>query len=328
MNGRTIKKVFATLLVMLMAAGMSGCGSRQEAAVSPKLILGFSQLGSESAFRIGQTKDTEENAEKYGITLMMENANQKQENQIAAIRSFIAYRVDVIAFSPIIEEGWDTVLTEAKNAGIPVLLVDRAIQTEDTELYASFIGGDFYSEGNMAAEYLIRKAGDLGMEEVNIVEIRGTEDSTPMKQRHEGFMDTIAGDRRMHVIDSVDGDFLRSRGEECMRELLEKYGDQIDVVFSHNDEMTIGALPEIEKAGLEPGKDIILISIDAGQEAIDILKEGKINCIVECTPKLGSMLMETALKLVNGESVEKEIHPEERTFSDYDDMSQLEPRGY
>ena len=123
-------------------------------------------------------------------------------------------------------------------------------------------------------------------------------------------------------------DFLRSRGAECMRDLLERYGEEVDVVFSHNDEMTIGALPEIEKAGLNPGKDILLISIDGGQDAIDILKEGKINCIVECTPKLGSILMETAIKLKQGEVVERVIHPEEQVFTDEDDLSSLAPRGY
>ncbi len=326
-----MKRKWLAALAALMMLGLTACENRPEEAekpADPKLLLGFSQLGSESAFRIGETKDTEENAEKYGISLMMENANQKQENQIAAIRSFIAYRVDVISFSPIVEDGWDAVLTEARDAGIPVVLVDRAIRTEQEDLYASLIGADFYEEGRMAAEYLIRKADDLGRDRLNIVEIRGTEDSTPMRQRHEGFMDVISGDPRMHVLDSVNGDFLRSRGAECMRELLEKYGDQVNVVFSHNDEMTIGALPEIEKAGYVPGKDILLISIDAGQEAIDILKQGRINCIVECTPKLGAMLMETALKLAAGETVERVIHPAERTFSDYDDLDALEPRGY
>ena len=322
-----MKKCCCLLISLVLLVSLSACTRRQEAS-EPALLLGFSQLGSESSFRIGNTKDIEEQAGAYGISLMMENANQKQENQIAAIRSFIAYRVDVIAFSPIVEEGWDVVLAEAKNAGIPVVLVDRTIQTDDEQLYVSQIGADFYREGEMAAEYLIRKANDLGRERLNIVEIRGTEDSTPMKQRHEGFLDTIAGDQRMNLMDSVDGDFLRSRGAECMRSLLAKWGDQIDVIFSHNDEMTMGALPEIEKVGYVPGRDMILISIDGGQEAMELLQGGKINCIVECTPKLGSILMETALKLKAGESVERVIHPTERSFSDYDDLSGLEPRGY
>ena len=141
-------------------------------------------------------------------------------------------------------------------------------------------------------------------------------------------MDTIADDPRMTVLESIDGDFLKSRGAECMRALLEAYGDQIDVVYSHNDEMTLGALPEIEKAGYEPGRNVIIISIDAGQKAIDVLKEGKINCVVECTPKLGKELMETALKLKKGESVDAVIHPEEHFFSDEMDPSKIAPRGY
>ncbi len=320
------------LLCLLCSACLlllSGCERKEETAdLEPALLLGFSQLGSESSFRIGNTKDIEEKAQSYGISLMMENANQKQENQIAAIRRFIAYRVDVIGFSPIVEDGWDAVLTEAKNAGIPVVLVDRTIRTEDESLYASLIGADFYREGVMAAEYLLRRADDLGKDQLRIVEITGTEDSTPMRQRHLGFMDTLAGDERMVLLESVNGDFLRSRGAECMRYLIGKYGDQIDVIYSHNDEMTMGALPEIEAAGYRPGKDMILISIDGGQEAIDILKEGRINCIVECTPMLGSLLMETALKLKKGETVERETHPTERIFCDYDDLSAIGPRGY
>ena len=219
-------------------------------------------------------------------------------------------------------------LTEAKDAGIPVILVDRDISTEKEGLTTCLIGADFYKEGMMAGEYLIRKADALGLDYVNIVEITGTDNSTPMRQRQAGFADAIAGDERMQILESIDGDFLKSRGAECMRSLLEKYGDEIDVVYSHNDEMTLGALPEIEKARFVPGKDMIIISIDGGQEAIDVLKEGKINCVVECTPKLGKELMETALKLKKGETVEEVIHPVEQIFSDEQDLSKIEPRGY
>ena len=324
-----LKRIFCTALGLVLSLSVfSGCtkGANQESENS--LILGFSQIGSESAWRIGNTKDIEEQANNYGISLMFENANQKQENQIAAIRRFIAYKVDVIAFSPIVEEGWDNVLTEAKDAGIPVILVDRDISTDKEGLTTCLIGADFYNEGVMAGEYLIRKADSLELDHVNIVEITGTENSTPMRQRQAGFADTIANDSRMTVLESIDGDFLKSRGAECMRYLLETYGDSIDVIYSHNDEMTLGALPEIEKAGFVPGKDIIIISIDGGQEAIDVLKEGKINCVVECTPKLGKEVMETALKLKAGETVDPLIHPTEQVFSDEMDVSQIPERGY
>ena len=321
-------RAVATALALAMAVAAAGCGKEAEQPKEDGILLGVSQIGSESAWRIGNTRDIEEQADKYGINLMMENANQKQENQIAAIRRFIAYKVDVIAFSPIVEEGWDNVLKEAKDAGIPVILVDRDINTAKEGLTTCLIGADFYKEGVMAAEYLIRKADALEMDHVNIVEIAGTENSTPMRQRQAGFYDTIAGDPRMTVLESIDGDFLKSRGAECMRYLLETYGDQIDAVYSHNDEMTLGALPEIEKAEFVPGQDIIIISIDGGQEAIDVLKEGKINCVVECTPKLGKALMETVLKLKNGEEVDALIHPEEEVFSDEMDTSTIAPRGY
>ena len=316
---------FGLLLSLSLFAGCTK-GSNQESDSS--LILGFSQIGSESAWRIGNTKDIEDQAANYGVNLMFENANQKQENQIAAIRRFIAYKVDVIAFSPIVEEGWDNVLTEAKDAGIPVILVDRDISTQKEGLTTCLIGADFYNEGVMAGEYLIRKADSLGLEHVNIVEITGTENSTPMKQRQAGFADAIANDSRMTVLESIDGDFLKSRGAECMRYLLDTYGDSIDVIYSHNDEMTLGALPEIEKAGFAPGKDIIIISIDGGQEAIDVLKEGRINCVVECTPKLGKEVMETAIKLKAGEEVNEVIHPVEQVFSDEQDTSKIPDRGY
>ena len=322
-----MKKRFCVLLLLLCCVLLCACQPKQH-ATEPALVLGFSQLGSESSFRVGNTKDIEEKAKAYGVSLMMDNANQKQENQINAIRRFIAYRVDVIAFSPIVEEGWDNVLTEAKQAGIPVILVDRTVKTADDSLYISQIGADFYREGVMAAEYLKKKADELGKDRLRIVEITGTENSTPMKQRHEGFWDTVAGDSRMELLESANGDFLRSRGAECIRYLLEKYGNQIDVIFSHNDEMTLGALPEIEQAGYTPGQDMILISIDGGQEAIDLLKEGKINCIVECTPMLGSLLMETAQAVKEGKPVNRVIHPVERAFSSDEDLSALPPRGY
>ena len=303
--------------ILLLASLLSACGKKEnpQEEPDPGILLGFSQIGSESAWRVGNTNDIMKKAEEYEISLMFEDAKQKQENQIAAIRRFIAYKVDVIAFSPIVEDGWDNVLLEAKNAGIPVILVDRDIHTEEEGL-------------TTCLKYLIRKADSLGLDRVNIVEITGTVNSTPMRQRQAGFADAIAGDQRMHVLESIDGDFIKSRGAECMKMFLEEYGDEIDVVYSHNDEMTLGAIPVIEEAGLVPGKDIVVISIDGGQDAIDVLKQGKINCIVECTPRLGKEVMETVIRLKNGETVEKTIHPDEAVFSDEQDLTKLGPRGY
>ena len=324
-----VKKALLAM-VLLCAVLLSGCGGGERNAANPSaLVVGFSQLGSESGWRIGNTASMEQAAKDWGFGLMLDNANQRQDKQIAAIRSFISYRVDVIVFSPIVEAGWDNVLNEAREAGVPVILMDRMIDAVDDTLYTAYIGADFLAEGRRAGEYLIRKADAMGAEHLNIVEITGTEDSTPMRDRQKGFTQAIEGDGRFTVLERVSGDFLRSKGEECMRYLLDKYGPEgIDVVYSHNDEMTLGALKVLDGQGLRPGKDVVIISVDGQQEAIDALKAGRINCIAECTPHLGQDVMAMVDALSKGEQIPKINHPQETVFTEFDDLSELPPRGY
>ena len=293
------------------------------------MVVGFSQLGAESSWRIANTASMVSAAEAYGFALMMENANQKQEMQIKSIRSFIASRVDVIVFSPIVETGWDNVLREAKEAGIPVILMDRMIETNDDTLYTAYVGADFYAEGRRAGEYLIKKADAVGAEHMDIAEISGTIDSTPMRDRQRGFMDVIKEDPRFTVVASISGDFLRSKGEECMTALLEEFGpDGIDVIYSHNDSMTLGAVDVMEKSGIRPGQDILLISVDGEKEAVDALKAGKVNCIVQCTPALGGSVMSLVQGLVGGRSIPKVSHPVESAFSDLEDLNDPAVEGF
>lgn len=324
-----MKRLQTLLPLLLCLCALSGCRSARQTDSTPApLLVGYSQIGSESAYRVGNTRSMEEAAQRFGINLMLENANQKLEKQIEALRSFIAYRVDVITFAPIVETGWDNVLKEAKDAGIPVILVDRGISAQDETLYASHIGSDFVAHGRNAAQYLLRRADDMGAQQLNVVEISGTLGSTAMEGRAEGFAQVLDGDERFAMLESVSGDFLRSKGKECMRYLLDKYGDDIDVLFSHNDAMTLGAVEVIEAAGFAPGKDIIILTVDAEQAAIDLLKAGKVNCVVECTPYLGDLVMEAARRLAAGEPIRRVIHPQEEVFTDYDDLSTLAPRGY
>ena len=293
------------------------------------MVVGFSQLGAESSWRIANTASMVSAAEAYGFALMMENANQKQDMQIKSIRSFIASRVDVIVFSPIVETGWDNVLREAKEAGIPVILMDRMIETKDDTLYTAYVGADFYAEGRRAGEYLIKKADAVGAEHMDIAEISGTIDSTPMRDRQRGFMDVIKEDPRFTVVASISGDFLRSKGEECMTALLEEFGpDGIDVIYSHNDSMTLGAVDVMEKSGIRPGQDILLISVDGEKEAVDALKAGKVNCIVQCTPALGGSVMSLVQGLVGGRSIPKVSHPVESAFSDLEDLNDPAVEGF
>ena len=325
-----MRRRIVPILVLLVLFLLTGCVGKQETGGdSASVVVGFSQLGAESSWRIANTVSMEQAAKAAGYGLMMENANQKQEKQIDAIRSFIAYRVDVIVFSPIVQTGWDNVLAEAKQADIPVIIMDRMIDTQDDSLYRAYVGADFYAEGVRAGEYLIRKADALGADHLRIVEICGTTGSTPMQDRQRGFMDVIGKDERFTVIESVDGDFLQSKGEECMRELLQKYGtDGIDVIYSHNDAMTLGALNVLEKEETAGSKDMIIITVDGEKDAVDALKAGKINCVVQCTPHLGPSVMKLVRDVTAGKEIPKVYHPDEGAFSDFDDLTDPAVEGF
>ena len=325
-----MRRRFVLILVLLVLFLLTGCAGKQETGgESASVVVGFSQLGAESSWRIANTVSMEQAAKEAGYGLMMENANQKQDKQIEAIRTFIAYQVDVIVFSPIVETGWDNVLLEARQANIPVILMDRMIETQDESLYRAYVGADFYAEGVRAGEYLVRKADTMGAEHLRIAEICGTTDSTPMRDRPRGCMDVIGQDARFTVIDSMDGDFLQSKGEECMRELLDKYGaDGIDVVFSHNDAMTLGALNVLEKTDAAASKDMIIITVDGEKDAVDALKAGRINCVVQCTPHLGPSVMELVRDVTAGKDIPKVYHPDEGAFSDFDDLTDPAVEGF
>ena len=306
-----------------------GCGTdrREEVEVSP-IVLGYSQLGDESTWRARNSLSIINSAKSSGIKIMFDDAMQDPQNQIKAIRSFIAYKVDVIAFSPLVEKGWDTVLGEARAAGIPVIIVDRMIETEDDSLYTCALCSDFFLEGRRAGEFLVKKyqgSSDV----INVVEIAGTEDSTPAIGRSQGFMEVLASYPKFQVIFSEDGDFMLSKGKEIMRRVLNLFepGD-IDVLYSHNDDMTFGAIEVMLEAGIRPGKDIVIISVDATQRIINYLKEGVVNCVIECNPNSGPQVMELAKKIVAGEEVPKHIYIEETMFDEYSNFALIEDRAY
>lgn len=306
---------------------------------SEKLILGFSQIGSESAWRTRNTQSIFEAAAANDIQILFDDAQQKQENQIKAIRSFIVYQVDIIAFVPIVEDGWDTVLREAKNAGIPVLLVDRHINA-DKSLYAGFLGEDSLEEGRKAARFLLKKTAGSN-KAVNILEISGTENSSVVKERAKGFREVIRNDKKFRIIHSANGDFLRSRGKEIAENLIQQsrdagnfkndalylYGRKIDVIYSHNDSMTLGLLDSFANYGINPANTII-ISIDAEQKSIDALVQGKLDCVVECNPNLGEMLMQLVKQVVQGKPIPRITYNKESVFTEEDDFTLYEPRGY
>lgn len=296
------------------------------AAPDKPIVLGFAQVGAESGWRTANTESIKEAAAEAGIELKFSDAQQKQENQIKAIRSFIQQRVDVIAFSPVVESGWETVLQEAKEAGIPVILTDRAIDSEDDSLYVSFIGSDFVEEGRRAGRWLLEQFADAA-EPVNIVELQGTTGSAPAIDRKAGFEEIIRDNPNLQIIASQTGDFTRAKGKEVMQSFLQAHKN-IDVLYAHNDDMGLGAIQAIEAAGLVPGKDSIIITVDAVRDGMQAAAEGKINFIVECNPLLGPQLMEAVIAVVEGRDVPKRIVTEEGTFTSEEAKEALPTRKY
>ena len=335
------KKQFSRLLLIVICIMVTCClveCNAQKKKLSQfeaddGIIVGFSQIGAESAWRTCNTRSVQDAAAEKGVQLVYDNAEQKQENQIKALRSFIAYQVDVIVFVPIVTDGWDNVLQEARDAGIPVLVTDRKIDVEDQSLYAGFIGTDSLKEGRNAGLFLLDKFEDSRErfeatgDYINIVEMFGTEGSSVALGRAEGFREILETHPEFRIIYSKSGDFLRSRGYELAVEFLDMYED-IDVIFSHNDGMTLGAIEAMEERGIRPGTDIVIVTIDAQQAAIDALREGKVNCVIECNPKTGIEIIKLAERLAAGENIPRLQYVHEEVFYETDDLSLIEPRGY
>ncbi|WZH52489.1 MAG: ABC transporter substrate-binding protein [Nocardioides alkalitolerans] len=326
-----IKKTLVAASVVALGAGtLSACGGDGASADDGTITMGFAQVGAESGWRTANSASIQDSAEEAGIDLKFTDAQQKQENQIKAIRSYIQQDVDVISFSPVVETGWDAVLQEAKRAGIPVILTDRAVDTEDESLYVSFLGSDFVAEGEKAGQWLVDNAGDMDVDgdgDINVVELQGTTGAAPAIDRKEGFESVIESDPTISIGASQTGDFTRDGGKQVMEAFLQSE-DGIDVVYAHNDDMGLGAIEAIEAAGLVPGEDIKIITIDAVKDGMTALAEGKINYIVECNPLLGPQLMELAQKVIDGEEVPRRVVTEETTFTQEQAAEALPTRQY
>ena len=286
------------------------CAVLVASAIAKPLKVGFAQTGAEGAWRTANTESMKAEAAKRGIDLKFADGQGKQENQIRAIRSFVTQHVDVIVVAPLVETGWDPALREAKRAGIPVILTDRTIQTADESLFACFIGSDFYAEGRMAADWLAKNFGTKG----KIVELQGTLGAAPANERRKAFADAVGKYPDLKIIDSQSGDFRRAGGKEVMEAFIKKHGRAINVVYSHNDDMALGAIQAIEEAGMKPGKDIIVVSIDGIREAVQAVIAGKMNVTVECNPLFGPKVYDTAAKLAAGQKVPKKIFNPDELF--------------
>jgi simple sugar transport system substrate-binding protein len=263
------------------------------------ITVGFSQVGSESGWRTSFSESVKAEAKRRGIDLKFSDAQQKQENQIKAVRSFIAQGVDAIVIAPVVETGWKPVLREAKRARIPVVIVDRNIAVDDDSLYLTRIASDFVEEGRRAANWLMAETKG----NCNIVELQGTVGATAAIDRMKGFNAVIASFPAAKIVRSQTGEFTRTKGKEVMEAMLkaESGGKNICALWAHNDEMAIGAIQAIKEAGLNPGKDILVVSVDGVPDIFKAMADGDANATVELNPHLGGPAFDVIEKYLDGE---------------------------
>jgi ABC-type sugar transport system substrate-binding protein len=331
------RRNFLTAAVGVAAAtGLAACAKEDGGSTgsseggSKAITLGFAQVGSESGWRTANTDSVKAAAKEAGINLKFSDAQQKPENQISAIRSYIAQGVDVIAFSPTVVKGWDVVLKEAKAKNIPVVLTDRSIETSDESLYVTLVGSDFTDEGRRAAKILekvLEKAGHKGP--VKIAQLEGSTGTAPAIERGKGFKEVMDAEHKddWKIVASQSGDFTRAGGKQVMAAFLQSNPD-INVLFAHNDDMGLGAIQAIEAVGKKPGKDILIVTVDGVKDGFIAMSEGKINAIVECNPLLGPQLMEIVKKVHAGEKVERWIKTKESDFMQDQAKDALPTRKY
>lgn len=279
-------------------------------AAEKKLVVGFSQIGAESAWRTAETESIRSEAKNRGVDLRFIDAQGKEENQIKALRNFIAQGVNAIILAPKVETGWEPVLREVKRARIPVILVDRGITVSDESLYTTLIASDFVQEGRLAGEWLAKKLNGKG----NIVELQGTPGAAPAIDRKKGFAEVIAKNPGMKIIKSQTGEFERAKGKQAMEAFLKAEGKNINAVYAHNDDMAIGAIQAIEEAGMKPGTDIIAVSIDGVKGAFEAMVAGKLNCTVECNPLLGPAAFDAIEAVKAGKTVPKKTIVKDEVF--------------
>ncbi len=276
--------------------------------------VGYSQVGSESNWRLANTKSIEEAAKRFNIDLHMEIADQSQERQYEAIRSFIREGVDVIVVSPVVENGWDEVLREAKRAGIPVIMSDRNVSVENREenLTTTYLGADFMEEGRRAMRWIRDNVKKDGRQ--SVMEIMGNEGASPTEERGKGFREILSENPSYYIAYSDHGDFTYEGGREVVRKYLENNDWDIDIIFSHNDDMALGAIEELKAHGIKPDEDVRIVSVDATKEAFKAMVRGELSCAVECNPIIGDQLMKAIRDLHSGKQMPFRIITDEKIY--------------
>jgi simple sugar transport system substrate-binding protein len=312
-----MKRFFSILLIIAMIGCMAGCSVTRatEPADEDAYVIGFSQVGSESDWGVANTRSmTATFGDDPEYELIMENARQQQENQFAAVRKFILEGVDFIVIAPTVEEGWETVLTEIHDAGIPVIIMDRSVAVDDEDLYLTNIGSDFLRQGNLAVEWLEGEIPDD--KDIKILHLQGTIGATAQIQRTKALEDAVAKHANWEISSQLYGDFTEAKAYEVMTDYLRTNKD-IDVLYSENDNMTFGAMRALEEAGISYGNggQVKIITFDATREALQYCHDGKINLCVECNPLFGPRVKELIENYRNGIEIPKHVYVDESAYT-------------
>ncbi|HEY0375845.1 MAG TPA: ABC transporter substrate-binding protein [Pyrinomonadaceae bacterium] len=310
LNGRR------TLLLVLCVAALALAGCRKEGGAGSgkegKLRVGFSQMESNGPWRIAETRSIRDEAAKRAarFELVVTDARGDLAVQVANVEDLIAQRVDAIFLAPQQEKGFEGALQAAKDAGIPVILLDREVQGTAGQDFVTFIGSNFVEEGKRAGEWLARQTGG----KAGIIELLGTAGSSVARDRHDGFAAAIKASPDMKILASQNGNFTRAEGQKVMENLIQAHGREITAVYAHNDEMALGAVQALKAAGFQPGKEVLVVSVDGQRSALEAVMRGELNVTVECNPRFGPVAFDTLEKYLKGEKLPPKIIVPDRFF--------------
>jgi ribose transport system substrate-binding protein len=293
-------------LLVLAAVGLTSCARKE----SGQYVVGFSQMESDNPWRLAETKSLKDEAAKRGIQLVVTDAQGQTAKQVSDVEDLIARQVNVILLAPREFEGLGPALQAAKAAKIPVILVDRAAAGTPGEDYVTLLASNFVEQGRRAGEWLAMQTNG----KANIVELSGTPGASVAADRAKGFRDEIAKHPDMKIIASQTGNFSRATAQGVMQNVAQSLGKQINAVYAHNDEMALGAVQALTAAGLKPGTDVKVISVDGERAALEAIDRGELGATVESNPRFGPLAFDTIEKLRKGEPLPPKILINDRFF--------------
>jgi ribose transport system substrate-binding protein len=317
MNFSKAKKVFSLIAILIVALVFAGC---ERKAANPsggareggKKVIGFAQSETDNPWRIAETKSMQDEAAKRAdkYEFVLTNAQGQTSKQVSDVEDLIARRVDAIFLVPREAEGLTTALQRAKEAKIPVFLIDREHQGTAGQDFVTFIGSNFVEEGQRVGKWVVENTGG----KAGVVVLEGNAGASVARDRNTGFLEAIKGSPDVKVLASQPADFKRANGQAVMENLIQAHGKNITVVYAHNDEMALGAIQALKTAGMNPGKDVKVVSVDGQRSALEAIIAGDLNVTVECNPRFGPIAFDTLEKYFAGGQIPPKIIVPDKFF--------------